>query len=69
MVLAFIACALFIGSKTIPKIVDLVSKTNQVDVVVVAILGVAFGPYVVKFGWKIGDRFKQEPAEQKEEKE
>lgn len=43
MVLAFIAGALFIGSKTIPKFVDLVSKTNQVDVLVVAILGVAFG--------------------------
>jgi CPA2 family monovalent cation:H+ antiporter-2 len=43
MVLAFIAGALFIGSKTIPKFVDFVSKTNQVDVLVVAILGVAFG--------------------------
>jgi CPA2 family monovalent cation:H+ antiporter-2 len=42
-VLAFIAGALFIGSKTIPKFVDFVSKTNQVDVLVVAILGVAFG--------------------------
>jgi CPA2 family monovalent cation:H+ antiporter-2 len=43
MVLAFIAGALFIGSKTIPKFVDFVSKTNQVDLLVVAILGVAFG--------------------------
>ena len=43
MVLAFIAGALFLGSKTIPKFVDYVSKTNQVDVLVVAILGVAFG--------------------------
>jgi CPA2 family monovalent cation:H+ antiporter-2 len=43
LVLAFIAGALFVGSKTIPKFVDLVSKTNQVDVLVVAILGVAFG--------------------------
>jgi CPA2 family monovalent cation:H+ antiporter-2 len=43
LVLAFIAGALFIGSKTIPKFVDFVSKTNQVDVLVVAILGVAFG--------------------------
>jgi len=43
MVLAFIAGALFIGSKTIPKFVDFVSKTNQVDVLIVAILGVAFG--------------------------
>jgi monovalent cation:H+ antiporter-2, CPA2 family len=43
LVLAFIAGALFIGSKTIPKFVDFVSKTNQIDVLVVAILGVAFG--------------------------
>jgi CPA2 family monovalent cation:H+ antiporter-2 len=43
IVLAFIAGALFIGSKTIPKFVDYVSKTNQVDVLVVAILGAAFG--------------------------
>jgi CPA2 family monovalent cation:H+ antiporter-2 len=43
MVLAFISGALFLGSKTIPKFVDFVSKTNQVDVLVVAILGVAFG--------------------------
>src|SRR5215216_3909693 len=43
LVLAFIAGALFVGSKTIPKFVDLVSKTNQADVLVVAILGVAFG--------------------------
>jgi CPA2 family monovalent cation:H+ antiporter-2 len=43
MVLAFIGGALFIGSKTIPKFVDFVSKANQVDVLIVAILGVAFG--------------------------
>jgi CPA2 family monovalent cation:H+ antiporter-2 len=42
-VLAFIGGALFIGSKTIPKFVDFVSKANQVDVLIVAILGVAFG--------------------------
>jgi monovalent cation:H+ antiporter-2, CPA2 family len=43
VVLAFIGGALFVGSKTIPKFVDFVSKANQVDVLVVAILGVAFG--------------------------
>ncbi|HZB79887.1 MAG TPA: cation:proton antiporter [Nitrososphaera sp.] len=43
MVLAFIGGALYIGSKTIPKFVDFVSKANQVDVLIVAILGVAFG--------------------------
>ncbi|MDQ3718885.1 MAG: hypothetical protein M3311_07025, partial [Thermoproteota archaeon] len=26
-------------------------------------------PYVVKFGWKIGERFKEEPVEKSEEQE
>jgi CPA2 family monovalent cation:H+ antiporter-2 len=26
-------------------------------------------PYLIKFGWKIGDRFKEEPSEQKKEEE
>jgi CPA2 family monovalent cation:H+ antiporter-2 len=43
LVLAFIGGALFIGSKTVPRFVDLVGKTNHPDLVVVAILGVAFG--------------------------
>jgi CPA2 family monovalent cation:H+ antiporter-2 len=43
LVLAFIAGALFVGSKTIPRFVDFVSKTSQIDVLLVAILGVAFG--------------------------
>ncbi len=42
-VLAFIGGVLFIGSKTIPRLVNLIGKTNQHDVIVVAILGVAFG--------------------------
>ena len=42
-VLAFVGGALFIGSKTVPKFVNLIGKTNQHDVLVVAILGVAFG--------------------------
>lgn len=40
-VLAFIGGVLFIGSKTIPRFVNLIGKTNQHDVIVVAILGVA----------------------------
>ncbi|AIC16155.1 cation:proton antiporter [Nitrososphaera viennensis] len=43
LVLAFIGGALFIGSKTVPKFVDLVGKTNHHDLVIVAVLGVAFG--------------------------
>ena len=41
-VLAFIGGVLFIGSKTVPKLVNLIGKANQHDVLVVAILGVAF---------------------------
>lgn len=41
-VLIFVAGALFIGSKTVPKFVDLIGRTNHHDVVVVVILGVAF---------------------------
>lgn len=47
LVLAFIGGALFIGSKTVPKFVDFVGKTNHYDVVVVAILGIAFGLAVI----------------------
>lgn len=43
LVLAFIGGALFIGSKTVPKFVDLVGRTNHHDLVIVAVLGVAFG--------------------------
>jgi monovalent cation:H+ antiporter-2, CPA2 family len=43
LVLAFIGGALFIGSKTVPRFVDLIGRTNHLDLVIVAILGVAFG--------------------------
>lgn len=49
-VLAFIGGALFIGSKTVPRFVNLIGKTNQHDVLVVAILGVAFGLSFMAFG-------------------
>jgi len=42
-VLAFIGGVLVIGSKTIPKFVNLVGKTNQHDLLIVAVLGIAFG--------------------------
>jgi monovalent cation:H+ antiporter-2, CPA2 family len=48
-VLAFIGGALFIGSKTVPRFVNLIGKTNQHDVLVVAILGVAFGLSFIAF--------------------
>ena len=41
--LAFIVGVLVVGSKTVPKLVDRVSKTNQHDVLVVVILALVFG--------------------------
>lgn len=41
--IAFIAVILIVGSRTIPKLVDYVARTNQRDVLVVAVLGLAFG--------------------------
>jgi CPA2 family monovalent cation:H+ antiporter-2 len=43
LTVSFIAAVLIIGSKTIPRLVDFVAKTNQSDVLVVAVLGLAFG--------------------------
>ena len=42
-VLAFIGGVLVIGSKTIPKFINYVGKTNQHDLLIVAVLGIAFG--------------------------
>src|SRR5437867_4696415 len=49
LVLAFIGGAIFIGSKTVPKFIDLVGRTNNQDVLVVAMLGVAFGMAFIAF--------------------
>ena len=49
LVLAFIGGAIFIGSKTVPKFIDLIGKTNNHDVLVVAMLGVAFGMAFIAF--------------------
>ena len=48
-VLAFIGGALFIGSKAVPRFVNIIGKTNQHDVLIVAILGVAFGLSFIAF--------------------
>ena len=42
-VAAFIVIVLVLGSKTVPKFVNYVGSTNQHDLLIVAILGVAFG--------------------------
>ncbi|HEY6537280.1 MAG TPA: cation:proton antiporter [Candidatus Nitrosocosmicus sp.] len=43
LTVAFIAAVLIVGSKIIPKLVDFVARTNQSDVLVVTVLGLAFG--------------------------
>ncbi len=43
LTVAFIAGVLIIGSRFIPQLVDFVARTNQSDVLVVAVLGLAFG--------------------------
>jgi K+:H+ antiporter len=43
LTIIFIAGVLIIGSKTIPPLVDYVARTNHSDVLVVAVLGLAFG--------------------------
>lgn len=42
-VLAFIAGVLIIGSKTIPRFVNYIGRTNQHDLLIVAVIGIAFG--------------------------
>ena len=41
--IGFIAGVLIVGSKIIPKLIDVVARTNQHDVLIVAAVGVAFG--------------------------
>jgi CPA2 family monovalent cation:H+ antiporter-2 len=43
IVVAFIGGVLYLGSKTVPKIINRVGATNQYDMVLIIILGVAFG--------------------------
>lgn len=49
LVLAFVGGAIFIGSKTVPKFIDLIGKTNNQEVLVVAMLGVVFGMAFIAF--------------------
>jgi monovalent cation:H+ antiporter-2, CPA2 family len=39
----FIAGVLIVGSKIVPKLMDIIARTNQHDVLIVAAVGVAFG--------------------------
>lgn len=49
LVLAFIGGTIFLGAKSVPKFIDLIGKTNSYDVLVVAMLGVAFGMAFIAF--------------------
>ena len=46
---AFIAGVLVIGSRTVPKLVDVIARTSQHDVLIVAVVGVAFALAFVSF--------------------
>jgi CPA2 family monovalent cation:H+ antiporter-2 len=46
---AFIVEVLVIGSRTVPKLVDVIARTSQHDVLIVAALGVAFALAFVSF--------------------
>ena len=47
--IGFIAGVLIVGSKIIPKLIDVVARTNQHDVLIVAAVGVAFGFAFISF--------------------
>ena len=49
MTLAFIGGVLVLGSKTIPKLIDIVAKTNQHDLLIIASVGLAFGMAFLAF--------------------
>jgi monovalent cation:H+ antiporter-2, CPA2 family len=52
-VLAFIAGVIIIGSKTIPRFVNFVGRTNQHDLLIVTVLGIAFGLSFIAYEIKI----------------
>ncbi|HKU50257.1 MAG TPA: cation:proton antiporter, partial [Nitrososphaera sp.] len=43
VVLAFIGGVLYLGSRSIPKLIDLMGKTDRYDLILITVLGVAFG--------------------------
>jgi len=47
--ISFIAGVLIVGSKVVPKLIDVVARTNQHDVLIVAAVGVAFGLAFLSF--------------------
>ena len=49
IVLAFIGGVLVIGSKTVPKFINFVGRTNQHDILIVSLLGIVFGLSVIAY--------------------
>ncbi|MGQ0772560.1 MAG: cation:proton antiporter domain-containing protein [Nitrososphaerota archaeon] len=49
LVISFIVGAIVVGSKVIPKCVDLVGRTGHSELLIIAVLGVAFGLAFVAF--------------------
>lgn len=49
VVLAFIGGVLYLGSRTIPKLVDMMGKTDRYDLILITVLGVAFGLSFIAF--------------------
>ena len=47
--IGFIAGVLVVGSKIVPKLMDVIARTNQHDVLIVAAVGVAFGFAFISF--------------------
>lgn len=47
--IGFIAGVLIVGSKIVPKLMDIIARTNQHDVLIVAAVGVAFGFAFISF--------------------
>jgi monovalent cation:H+ antiporter-2, CPA2 family len=49
LVLAFIGGTIFLGARTVPKFIDLIGRMNSYDVLVLALLGIAFGMAFIAF--------------------
>ena len=49
LVLAFIGGTIFLGARTVPKFIDLIGRMNSYDVLILALLGVAFGMAFIAF--------------------
>lgn len=49
VVLAFIGGVLYLGSRTVPKLVDFMGKTDRYDLILITVLGVAFGLSFIAF--------------------